>query len=988
MSEFNIQFPQRGQGGLPQPIQQQKESLSQQIIGASQIRQARLNEKRRRLERAENADRQDLKTLAGFEAGQLADSFRPLFQQDIEEARRFIMDSDDVVAQQNKLMELQSTWNWMTQHNNETVKTAREAHKNLAFSDITGQKASSANLDVGMEFDESPAHFAEVEMQFNNFFDPSKAKKVGGVWMVEEDGRYVDIRELKGYGNAEVFTPRTKSYDIGSITDWATDTNTQRVLTLDGDYDEGRAKQMFREEAMMNNKKGKEHRARILVSLNQRGKSPFTDPAQERAFIEGVPMDKDSAESFQRNYDLAMQYGEQIFLSAAATEPEPDQKELNKNRFLESGQETTFSDDLGFSHKGKVRSLVGFSDMVIEDILAVGPQPSAIKVTPTSIFVDDNNQAYLKYASMSETGDQRSHIVPLQGEQLAEIDLQMRAKHNVSISDLYTEKKPAAESGVGVLDNIGVPEAAEETILETPEQQATVEYQDTPAAQQAALETAMESVPNRESLLPTPGFARLPDDSPLLYVDNVTGERRTGDVFDDIVTYMSTSDAKASDTVIDGKAYNTRFAPTGFSAGFIQPTVRDVRPAMMSEDQAKQFLSLPSVTRKLSEMGLEQLGVGTGTRGVLGTAAEAVFGGLGYKTAVTKNSDKIREYLDSEEGQEDVRKFLMSYDGLSQATKDPLAMDRVEGYGDFREAKFAAKDRFKKTGADSDYNRIWDAGNNKFRFEYGIPNDDGLNRDEVELNEITSNSGYKNIDPNRTRRTRTFPQDVRQVTEPPIRRMETVNPGSLTKGQDFMVKGLVGSGASQPVATAIAAVTQKESKGKHDAIEKSYDSSSPARIREIFSRTRDLNDREINRLKKNPEEFFEFVYGGRMGNDQPGDGYKFRGRGLIQLTGKDNYAAASQALFGDDSLVQNPDIINENPQVAAQVANWYLMSRGLQRYIPADTLTNPTPSEQEIQQILDATYAVVAGVDPQEVQGRPLYDQGMGTMQSWLKGDR
>jgi predicted chitinase len=981
MSEFNIQFPQRGQGGLPQPIQQQKESLSQQIIGASQIRQARLNEKRRRLERAENADRQDLKTLAGFEAGQLADSFRPLFQQDIEEARRFIMDSDDVVAQQNKLMELQSTWNWMTQHNNETVKTAREAHKNLAFSDITGQKASSANLDVGMEFDESPAHFAEIEMQFNNFFDPSKAKKVGGAWMVEEDGRYVDIRELKGYGNAEVFTPRTKSYDIGSITDWATDNNTQRVLTLDGDYDEGRAKQMFREQAMMNNKKGKEQRARILVSLNQRGKSPFTDPAQERAFIEGVPMDKDSAESFQRNYDLAMQYGEQIFLSAAATEPEPDQKELNKNRFLESGQDTTFSDDLGLSHKGKVRSLVGFSDMVIQDEAG-----NAIKVQPTSVFVDDNNQPYLKYASLSETGDQMSHTIPLKGEQLAEVDLQLRSKHNVSISDLYTEKEPEVESGVGVLDNIGVPEAAEETILETPEQQATVEYQDTPAAQQAALETAMESVPNRESLLPTPGFARLPDDSPLLYVDNVTGERRTGDVFDDIVTYMSTSDAKASDTVIDGKAYNTTISPTGLTGGFLKPTVRDVRPAMMSEDQAKQFLSLPSVTRKLSEMGLDQLGVGTGTRGVLGTAAEAVFGGLGYKTAVTKNSDKIREYLDSEEGQEDVRKFLMSYDGLSQATKDPLAMDRVEGYSNFTDAWAAASDNLRRSGSVGDSNQEVDADDNEFRFVH--KETDGFNREEREVNEMTSNSGYKDIDPNRTTRKRTLPHDVRQVTEPPIQRMEAVNPGSLTKGQDFMVKGLVGSGASQPVATAIAAVTQKESKGKHDAVEKSYDSSSPARIREIFSRTRDLNDREINRLKKNPEEFFEFVYGGRMGNDQPGDGYKFRGRGLIQLTGRDNYAAASQALFGDDSLVQNPDIINENPQVAAQVANWYLMSRGLQRYIPTDTLTNPNPSDQEIQQILDATYAVVAGVDPQEVQGRPLYGQGMGTMQSWLKGDR
>ena len=942
-----IQFPQRGQGGLPQPLNTGKKSLSDQIVDAQKIRQARLNEKRRRLERAQVIDRQDLKTMSGYEVGQLPDAFRPLFQQSVEDARNFIMTSNDVVAQQNKLSELQAEWSWMNEHNNETVQAARKAHMNVAFSDPSGQKAASANLDVGMQFDESPAHFAEVENRFNNFFDPSKARKMNGAWVVEqEDGSFKDIRELDGYGNAEAFTPRTKNYDVGTVSQWATDSNVQRVLNLDGEYDESRAKQLFREEAMMNSKKGKEHRAQILVSLNQRGKSPFTDPAQERAFIEGVPMDKDSAESFQRNYDLAMQYGEQIFLASAATEPEPDQKELNKQRFLESGQETTFTDAAGLNHKGSVRSLVGFSDMVIQDEAG-----SAIKVTPTSVFVDDNNQVYLKYASMSGIGLDGEDVrtVPLQGEQLAEIDLQMRTKHNVSISDLYTEKKPQAETGVGSLDNIGVTETPEETILETPEQQATVEYQDTPAAQQEALKTAMESTPDGRGLLPEPGFARLPDDSPLLYVDNVTGERRTGDVFNDAVSYLSTSNLKSG--------LGVRMAP------------EDVRQAFMTEDQAKQFLSLPSVSKKLGNLGLDQLGVAGGKRGVLGNTLETVFGGLGYKTATTKNSDKVKAYLESDEGQEDIRKFLMSYDGMSQTAMNQTVMNQIdstlnEPYGD---ASVAA----------GNYARINDPQGLEFPLL------------AQEVQETKPGSGVEvgealevGRPPSLVTGTTTAPV----VQAPAIRRMGSITPENLTKGQDFMVKGLVGSGASEPVATAIASVTQKESKGKHDAVEKSYAKSSPDRIREIFSRTKGLNDREINRLKKNPEEFFEFVYGGRMGNDQPGDGYKFRGRGLIQLTGKDNYAAASQALFGDDSLLQNPDLISENPQVAAQVANWYLMSRGLQRYIPSDTLSNPNPSEQEIQQILDATYAVVAGVQPGDVQGRPLYDQGMGTMQSWLKG--
>jgi len=232
------------------------------------------------------------------------------------------------------------------------------------------------------------------------------------------------------------------------------------------------------------------------------------------------------------------------------------------------------------------------------------------------------------------------------------------------------------------------------------------------------------------------------------------------------------------------------------------------------------------------------------------------------------------------------------------------------------------------------------------------------------------------------------PQQAAVVEEPPIRRMFSISAKDLTPGQTEMVKGLVSEGASEPVATAITSVTAKESKGKHDSVEKSYESSSPDRIRKIFSRARGLSDAEINRLKAKPEEFFEFVYGGRMGNNEPGDGYKFRGRGLIQLTGKDNYAEASLAVFGDDTLVQNPDLINKNAQVAAQVANWYLISRGLEQYIPSDTLSNPNPSQQEIDQILDATYAIVAGVSPDEVKGRPLYDQGMGTMRTWLTGSR
>ena len=76
----------------------------------------------------------------------------------------------------------------------------------------------------------------------------------------------------------------------------------------------------------------------------------------------------------------------------------------------------------------------------------------------------------------------------------------------------------------------------------------------------------------------------------------------------------------------------------------------------------------------------------------------------------------------------------------------------------------------------------------------------------------------------------------------------------------------------------------------------------------------------------NPEKLANFVYAGRMGNLQDGDGWKFHGRGLIQLTGRENYANCGSGIGVD--LIDNPDLLL-TPKYAVLSAGWFWNKKGL-----------------------------------------------------------
>jgi putative chitinase len=92
---------------------------------------------------------------------------------------------------------------------------------------------------------------------------------------------------------------------------------------------------------------------------------------------------------------------------------------------------------------------------------------------------------------------------------------------------------------------------------------------------------------------------------------------------------------------------------------------------------------------------------------------------------------------------------------------------------------------------------------------------------------------------------------------------------------------------------------------------------------------------------RKPELIANKVYANRMGNgdEQSGEGYRYRGRGPIQLTGKDNYTACSDFLFQDDTLLKDPDMLLD-PEYALHSACWFWWKNDLNTFADsADLLT-------------------------------------------------
>jgi len=107
----------------------------------------------------------------------------------------------------------------------------------------------------------------------------------------------------------------------------------------------------------------------------------------------------------------------------------------------------------------------------------------------------------------------------------------------------------------------------------------------------------------------------------------------------------------------------------------------------------------------------------------------------------------------------------------------------------------------------------------------------------------------------------------------------------------------------------------------------------------VFGTRHFANRAEAETFARQPERIANRVYSNRMGNgnEASGDGWRFIGRGLIQTTGRNNYTAVSQALYGDNRLLTQPELLEE-PRNAVESACFFWRSNNLNALADKDDI--------------------------------------------------
>ncbi|POA45616.1 hypothetical protein C1893_23470 [Pseudomonas sp. MPR-ANC1] len=185
---------------------------------------------------------------------------------------------------------------------------------------------------------------------------------------------------------------------------------------------------------------------------------------------------------------------------------------------------------------------------------------------------------------------------------------------------------------------------------------------------------------------------------------------------------------------------------------------------------------------------------------------------------------------------------------------------------------------------------------------------------------------------------------------------------SSSAAKDQLIQAMDAGGITDPKSKAMLMANVDHESGGFTKKEENLNYSAK-RLQEVFPKY--YKDAESARADaNNPEAIANKVYGGRMGNKDPGDGYKFRGRGALQLTGRAQYEEMGKKLGID--LVNNPELAAD-PKYSAQIAVQHWKSSGADKaaqagdMVKARKLTNGgTNGLADVQKKYEETYLAQA----------------------------
>jgi predicted chitinase len=145
--------------------------------------------------------------------------------------------------------------------------------------------------------------------------------------------------------------------------------------------------------------------------------------------------------------------------------------------------------------------------------------------------------------------------------------------------------------------------------------------------------------------------------------------------------------------------------------------------------------------------------------------------------------------------------------------------------------------------------------------------------------------------------------------------------GKASDNKNALLQEMVNEGITDPKEQAMIMAQMDHESGGFTKTKENLNYKSADRLMSLSKSARKQGKPAVEAaIAQGDDAVAELMYGGRMGNTAKGDAAKYRGRGLVQLTGKDNYSAASKDLGID--LVNHPELA-EIPEVAAKIVLWY-----------------------------------------------------------------